>query len=313
MQKNIFHILLVGLLALNACNQPQLTSPSLEVTTPKTTYQVGEPVEFSFSGNPDFITFYSGEVGKRQAYVKRLSAEGTPTLQFTSARANGSQPNSLIILASNDFVGFGATTDESWQNVRNATWIDLTSQAKLSTGSSTSSGAIDLSSAMVVDKSTYIAFKYVGEVGSKQNKWTISNLKVSNELPDGTSYTLANHTSTAITNYGVNYGMSPGWRTYLGSASYNWSVSTTSLVITGATSDAAATVPAEAWAITGPIDLTRVSPDLGTFLKGMTTKETGYTYQYNTPGTYQASFVAANNLLGEEKQVVKTVTITVTE
>ena len=39
-----------------------------DVSLEAETFKVGEPVRFHFSGNPDFIIFYSGEKGNDYAY-----------------------------------------------------------------------------------------------------------------------------------------------------------------------------------------------------------------------------------------------------
>lgn len=53
-----------SLLWLVGCNEEeQVETPDFTASTPGTVFKVGEPVVFSFEGNPDFIIFYSGEPG----------------------------------------------------------------------------------------------------------------------------------------------------------------------------------------------------------------------------------------------------------
>ncbi|MFR4236049.1 MAG: DUF5017 domain-containing protein [Alistipes onderdonkii] len=40
-------------------------------------YEAGKEVYFNFSGNPDYITFYSGEVGHKYEYAGKIDGEGT--------------------------------------------------------------------------------------------------------------------------------------------------------------------------------------------------------------------------------------------
>jgi hypothetical protein len=314
MKKYLMMLLFTGSFLWMSCKKSELLDPSssFDVSVPKITYKVGDTVTFKLSGNPDLISFFSGVNGKRYQYLNRLTAVGTPKLVFSSALANGTQPNSLMVMISNNFAGLGTNTAGTVANIGSATWTDITSRAVLSTGSTVSSGSIDLSDIAAAEKPVYIAFKYVAAAGSIQNKWTITNFAVTNVLADGTIYTIANHTATAITNYGVAYNISPGWVSYLVSNTYPWAVSTSSLVITGATTAATAIAPAESWTFAGPIDLRRVSPDYGVGLKNSTTVLQSYPYIYTTAGTYTATFSAANDYKGKEIAVAKSVTLTIT-
>lgn len=294
-----------------------------------TSFKSADTVKFNFTGNPDNITFYSGEPGKRYAYINRVSAAGTSQLQFSTIRATGAQAGSLALMISSDFKGiatkmiFGVLTRDTVTtnaNIAAATWTDITSRAALSTGATTAvpAGIVDLSDFAKQGKPVYIAFKYIATAGSIQNKWTISALSLTNVLADGTSYTIGNLAAptTAITNYGnATYG--PGWAVSYDPAknanNYAWVYTAgTSLVITGATTAAAATAPAEAWAIMGPIDLNRVTPDAGVSLKAIAATLASYQYIYTQAGSYNAVFVASNTTVNGAKSAVKTVLLTIT-
>jgi len=318
-----------------ACKkQTDVMSVSFDVNStklngiPGTSFSITDTVNFNFINNPDIITFYSGEIGKRFDYKDRVSAKGTPQLQFSTIRANGSQASSLSLIASSDFKGIVAKTilgvvsrDTATTNVNiaAATWTDLTSRATLSTGGTTAvaSGIIDLTDLANLGKPVYLAFKYNAAAGSIQNKWTISGLSVNNLLGDGTVYTIAslNGPTTAITNYGqTTYG--PGWAVSYDPAKnankYAWLYTDkTSLVITGAATIAAATAPAEAWAIMGPVDLTRVTPDFGVGIKAISARLASYQYKYSTAGTYKAVFAASNNTISGSSAIIKNISLTI--
>ncbi|WP_066005826.1 DUF5017 domain-containing protein [Mucilaginibacter sp. PPCGB 2223] len=323
------------LLACVACNKDIAVKPvTFDVTSAKnngtasTTFSTKDTVQFNFTGNPDMITFFSGEPGKNYDYRNRVSATGTPQLQFSTILANGTQSGSLSLLVSSDFKGvatntiYGVLTRDTATtnaNIAAATWSDITSRATLSTGGTTAvaSGIIDLSDFLKQGKPVYIAFKYTATAGTIQNKWTISALSVNNVLADGTSYTIANLNAptTSFTNYGnITYG--PGWAVSYDPAKnankYAWVYTDkTSLVITGATTAALATGPAEAWAIMGPIDLTKVTPDMGVAIKAISATLSSYPYNYTTAGTYNAVFSASNNTNSATSSVVKKVTLTI--
>lgn len=282
---------LLALVAAAGCRKMEMIGVSFDVTTEKTTYKISEPVIFKLNGNPGTLTFYSGETGKRFEFAERVTADGTPLLQFTSLAANGAQTNTLSLVVSKNFKGIGADETATAANIAAATWTDITNRANLSAGASTASGAIDLSDFATDGNPVYIAFKYKSLAGSIQRKWTISGLTVVNKLTDGTQYTLVNLNNTAIANYGVSLTTSPGWVGARVANTYAWAISAgSSLTITGATTDAAATADSEAWVFSGPVYLDRVTPDRGAVIKNISTRITSYTYIYKTAGTYTAVF-----------------------
>lgn len=299
-----------------------------DVTVAKTngavsnTYTTADSLNFVFKGNPDVITFYSGEINRQYINKDRTSADGTPVLKFTSLRATGTQANSLALMISSDFKGIalkpGTTvrdTATTNANIASAQWSDLTSQATLSTGAATVSGDINLSSFANQGKPVYIAFKYVATAGTIQNKWTITLLTLTNKLADESIYTLGNlgAPNTEIKNYGaITY--SPGWWVSYdenkNANKYPWVFTAgTSLVITGAATAGAATAPAESWAIMGPINLKKVSPDIGVGLKSISAKLENYPYKYPSVTQSEPTFVASNNVVGSSAIVVKPLSI----
>jgi len=308
--------MVILVIVIGGCTESVLNTPSIDVSMTEVTYKVGKPVKFQLTDNPDFIYFYSGENGKRYEYASRVSASGISQMQFTSLRTNGKQDGSLKLMISSDFPGItvggdSISKDATIKKIAAATWTDITNRALLSTGSNTASGVIDLSDIAQSAKPVFIAFKYLASAGSIQNKWTISALTIKNTLADGTTYTLANTTSAAITNYGVATTFSPGWVFYTPANNYNWWLSSNNLLITGATTVVSATASAEAWTIMGPVDLNKVTPDVGTNLKGLDTRLSSYSYTYSTAGTYTATFVGATNNVYGKKEAVKQVQITV--
>jgi hypothetical protein len=215
-------------------------------------------------------------------------------------------------MISSDFTGIvPGDTAAVVAAIAKAGWTNITGRATLSTGTAVSSGKIDLSDFATAGKPVYIAFKYTGTKGSAYSKWTITNLTVTNSLADSTVYTIANlgAPTTAITNYGGT-SYSPGWVSYTVSNTYRWVVSAgTSLVITGATTDAAATADAEGWAIMGPLDLRKVTPDFGVPIKIISENmdKFPFTWQYTVPGNYTAAFVAFNVDIERSDSIVRTI------
>jgi hypothetical protein len=293
MHKIGYSLLLAVLLV--ACNKKEVPAPDMTVSLRTSNLHAGDTAFFDITGNPYNITFYSGEAGKQYKYRERTSAEGTPQLQFTSYMQNGSQTNTLQLLASTDFSG---TYDST--NIYKATWTDITSRAKLSTGTNnTASGIVDLSD-FVNGKPVYIAFKYTGvQNTSVQRTWTIPTLTIANVLKeDGSSQpvvgALADAVFTAVNMKGT---------------AVKWNITATQMQIAGGAANSPAT---ENWAVSKGLVLNRAIPDAGTSIKKIT--DNGITssfYVYKTAGTYTATFVAANTTIYNAKSQVKEVTVTV--
>jgi hypothetical protein len=311
MRINYITVALV-LFVFASCNKEiKLESLSFDAKPDAASYQVGDTTIFNFTGKPDNITFYSGVVGKRYDFRERTSADGVPQLQFTTALNTGMQPNSLSLLVSSDFTGAVNPSLDSATLV-SANWTDISSRAQWATsGTTVASGVVDLSDFAAAGRPVYIAFKYNADTGSIQNKWTIKKFSVRNVLNDGTAYTIDTlPVFTTVANYGNSSGL-PGWAAKTVANSYNWTLRDTALLITGATTIAAATEPAEAWAITGPINLKKVTPDAGTVIQNIANYLPSYSYVYSKPGTYEAVFVASNINASTQNSVVKKMAVTV--
>lgn len=86
------------------------TTCIFDVSLEAETFKVGEPVRFHFSGNPDFIIFYSGEKGNDYAYkdTDRIT-DSEMTFSFstttTSGTAGNPNPSRVPVCYSTDFSG----------------------------------------------------------------------------------------------------------------------------------------------------------------------------------------------------------------
>ena len=283
------------MLACFACSKEQLVkTPNLDVTLDKTSYAIGAPVTFNFSGEADIISFYSGVAGNDYKNRDRFRVDGKPQMQFTSYFQASTQPNTLRLLVSQDFTG---TYDA--ENLLKATWTDITSRATLSTGTdNTPSGVVDLSDLQTPDVPIYIAFKYAASKASAQPTWTIKNLAVDNKLPDGSSVSIAN---TANLTWGAINMLNPA-------KVWTYSISQLQFVTSAAGID-----ENEDWLISKPLQLDRVQRSFGINVKGSpTTKQTSYIFPgYTTAGTYTVTFEAINANLWDKKTTVQEFTITV--
>jgi hypothetical protein len=276
-----------------ACNKKTVEATGFSVKTDKDTYTLADTIRFSFTGNPYYLTFYSGEPYHKYEYIDRVTADGVPQLQFTSAITSGSKNDTLHLLVSADFSGVYDST-----SIYQATWTDI--KVKLAaTSTATSSGVIDLSQFATGDHPVYVAFKFTGTAGKPQRTWTIKSVALANVLADSTSYSLLGIAESTAGFKSVPM-KAPG---------VAWTISTSQLQIKGGTTTSSP--EAEGWVISKPLNLKKVLPDTGTPLKNMTTALSSFSYMYDVPGTYKATFVAANINRYDEKNDVKDVDITV--
>lgn len=266
---------------LMSCNKKEVVKLNFDVIPGRTTVYEGDTVTFSIYGNPDQVTFYSGENGFQYEHRERNQIEGVPSLQFTSYRQYGNQSNTLSVLISTDFSG-----NYTGEGIAAATWEDITSRATLSEGSdNTPSGLIDLSE--FADKGpVYLAFRYTGVGGTTQRAWTIKNLFVKNKVEDGSEYPIA-----TIANAGwVWVRLNPS------NSEQRWQITETQLQFTGGPDTYGSNL---GWVITKPLYLSKITPDTGVSLKNMSTRMDTYSYVFDKEGDYRATFVASNtNIYG---------------
>jgi hypothetical protein len=291
MQKLIIIATLIAFCA--ACNKKTVEATGFSVTTDKDAYALADTIRFSFTGNPYYLTFYSGEPYHKYEYCDRVTADGVPQLQFTSATTTGAGNDTLHLLVSTDFSGVYDST-----SIYQATWTDL--KVKLAASSTTTaSGVVDLSQFATGDHPVYVAFKFTGVTGKPQRTWTIKSVALANVLADSTSYSVL----------GIGESTAGFKSVAMKAPGVAWTISTTQLQIKGGTTTSSP--EAEGWVVSKPLNLKKVLPDTGTPLKNMTTTLSSFSYMYGAAGTYKATFVAANINRYDEKSDVKDVDITV--
>ena len=281
------------LFVLASCNKTLKIDPvSFEVTTALTSYKVGDTVNFMFKGQPDMITFYSGEPGHNYENRDRTIAKGAPQMQFTSYSQYGTQQNTLLLLVSTDFDGIYDSAD-----IYKATWTDITNKATLSTGGPDEpSGIIDLSPYVSDNKPIYVAYKYTGESSSTQKTWTIKDFQINLLQDDGSESSIADIVSA-------------GWKAVnIKNAQKVWSISASQLKIAGG---GGGTDDNEDWLITSPLNTNKVLPDVGVAIKDITMAMPGYSYVYTNAGSFKPVFVAVNATADGVKSTEKQLSITV--
>lgn len=300
MKSKYFGLLLCSLI-LGACNKVEVATPDFEVSTLTKSVKAGEELTFQFTGDPDQISFYSGEPLSDYTFKsgRTVSTEGLD-LSFTTTVQYGAQKDQLSILYSTDFSG-----NYTLEDIRKATWVDVTKDYALATGTTQKTwGPKDMESLMVDGKPIYIAFRYVGLPKSTDGvprTWTIRSFEL-NTMSDLGPLQVADHTGAGFKL--VQDGPIEPSRS---------SIASSSIVLRGNSVDQE--TPIDNWAITKPIMVGDIDmgPDRPTPIKGFVdTKSSDYKYIYTTPGTYKATFVASNANIYGAKEVIKQIEITVT-
>lgn len=314
--KKIIFLSVMAATFLSCKKYADVASLNFDVKTEKTTYKVGEQVNFEITGgDAQQITFYSGKVGNAYEYRdnKRIDQLNALYLAFdthNTATANEGFPKVMI---SSDFDG-----TYNFTNVKAANWQDMNAKfvfgapAVWQTGW-TSSGALNNIYDYVKDaKSFYIAYQYyvpdrtavVGAVPAAG--WRTRNNVLTGATKFGTTQTLASNAA----------------------ASWNWNLvlknplMTSRTVVSGTTillEPPASTSPYykqeyEVWAVSKKFDVNEI--DLGTD-KGVGLKQyvdpplNQHVTSYTTAGTYKVVFVASNTTASDSKQTIKEITLTI--
>jgi Domain of unknown function (DUF5017) len=256
--------------------------------------KVGDTARFAIEGNPDFITFYSGENGNNYDNRNRTTADSIiPQISFTSNVQNLSplHPNSLTLWVATNY-------SEDTFRIVEANWVDITARAVLSKGiSDTNSGVISLAD-FKNNESIYVAFKYntVAGVNAIQPTWTIKSFNHNNlSFPDSTL-----HNINTISN--------AGWQVAdLSNNSKRWTVSTSQLSLTG---DVAFANGHQDWAIV-KLFPKRVNSDLGIPIKQIFEKINSFAYPFTKAGKYKVVFVAKNNNFSNFSETLRSFEITI--
>ncbi len=299
MKHNYLYLSFLLLAIFSSCSKEKLTSPEFDVTTTSLTYKVGDPISFTITGNPDNLTFYSGEDGKNYKYKDRVNTAEIPKLTFTSYVQFGTGGLSLLVSTDFDEKRTGIATIAS---IQSATWTDITSRAKLSSGAdNTASDTVNLSDFLALKKPLTFAFKYLNEKSAtvRQRTWTIKNFKIESVEKDGKKVALIPSLDRGNW-FAVN----------VLNAANNWAITAAQLQMAGS-----ATLNAEEnedWVISRAIDLTSIKRDVGVAIKTVSTPLSTYTYSYTQPGTYKLVFEASNVYGDGEKKTVKEINLVIT-
>ncbi len=302
---------MIVIVVFASCDRAIELSPGLEdfdVRTEKTEYEVNEEVIFHFDGNPDMISFYSGELYNDYAYKEARLIELEKTLMsFSSARPvlTNSQESDFKVLVSTNFNNI-----YNYENVTAANWTDITSEFTYGTTVTyVPSGDYEVSELYEEGKPLYVAFRYNSkpqETYGPVRRFLIQGFQMLGQSMYG--------------NHILGDPMSSDFRLIEKSeeAKTTSALTTTYISFNGYTR----TLPTDpdpetdTWAITKVFDLDKLDkgPDRAVALKGNQDPEIrSHIHAFQEAGEYTVTFVATNANIDGSKQVVKQIKITVVD
>lgn len=301
--KKIF-LLGIVLLAITACNKIKLSKPDdFNVSVNGTKFTTKDTVLFTFDGNPNQITWYSGEATHVYDNRNRTSARQDSTLltfsTTTTAPSATTQPinlNNVSVLFSTDYNG---KLDPA--SIKAATWTDLSAKAKFATTTVTvASGNIHLEALQAGASNSYVAFKYISDTSttnSQARRWIVNAVSVKSFFKDTTNIVAKDFQTGGFNNIYSILNPTNTWVYANASLTFN--------------APLVASSKDEDWAISRPMNLNTIQSDFGVVLKNASVRLPLYKYVFKKPGTYVATFLGQNVTSDGALQVVKQFTITV--
>jgi plastocyanin len=312
MMKKILFIVLIATLMLSCKKFADAPTLNFDVTVAKTTYKVGEQVNFQITGGDAHqISFYSGKVGNAYAFKDTKRVDALKELYFSFETHNSPTANASIptVLISTDFNGI-----YDYENLSKATWVDMTSRfifgapAVFETGW-TSSTTQEIMALTEKGKPFYIAYKYIAPavpIGTVPSaNWRTRAHVLRGVTLFGTSMSLANYTTMAWKQIKKNPLATTG------------SVVSSSIMLFGAPTSISPyyRLEYEEWGISKKfqVDDIDLGVDYGTAIKQyVDTPISSYVTTYTAAGTYKVTFVANNTTAENSNQVLKELQITIT-
>lgn len=295
---------------------------------PTNTYRVGEPVVFNFEGNADYITFWSGDVGHEYRYRDRTtmpkSEFETCQLTFSLSRRSGSNTGDVQVYASDRFEGLAgdnAATDKATieaieaGNFADWTRLEVNEESKSGQWGTTTCNLLDVdgNGTALTDNFTLLIRWHPKDVTAQRNYYINTSLEVKFKNRESTSLS---YTDLQFVNFNMANEMAgKEYDTYstgskIGYLQYGQNAG--NIILNAIESGTMCPYLIDTWIFSTPMSLNLTSPDTGQSIKGVTDDVKSYSYTYDKPGTYTATFlVGTGNYQGESGIQTYEVTFTV--
>ena len=326
MNNKLLLLLLIVILSFASCYKDSPPSVNFNVTTPDSVYGINDTVVFSINGNPDDISFYSGDSGNNYALRNQTTKSGGSVNFSFQIRASNDSVFSAIangsfkVLVSNNFPGtYSTLTNDTAANSADsvlvnddATWTDVTSRFAIPASSANwplntyyLTPSVNIGDVITNPSNPLnIAFKYSADtthyMGS--NGISIGSLLLNSKFPDGTS-----------TSFNVVPGGSKSTTWYLTNATtspYPWVTSSTQIKVI----PKYGTTYTEDWAISNAFFPDAAQPDIAIPIKNIAQSQlTSFAYKFQQKGLHKVFFVASNNRVGGTSQTVREIDLDITQ
>lgn len=362
------YFILLSVLTLASCNKEMtkgLEDVSVSVTPGENitveglvvTVKRGQPVEFNIAGAPDFVTFYSGELGHQYAfrdrYESRIEDIVSSKFKFNIYVGSKTKENTIDVfyaytdeengvegfpgLSKTDFDADSTLVDDFYLNNKWKRLNDKDEYKNLETNV-VKSKPIEFDVKDYIGKNLVIAIAYNADRQTNTNatvqpKYFFDSMCIENELLNDTTTTqyAGNFMFTALNfNHDYNYAKSiktddnPDGNDWTGVSNYipeNLAYGTVTANVPGLWnmsgvangnfyihSTAKDYEWKTAWLVSDPINILACEPDQGESIKNLSQDVTSYTYTYNKPGTYKATFVFNNvNYKHDDNKIINVV------
>jgi hypothetical protein len=327
MKISILSILSLFLLFFTACEnglEKNITSFDVTAASVGSTWsgdtlivKKATAVDFTFAGDADLITFFSGETDHKYSEdnLNRISENliSNSRLQFLNTPTDGIIPGTLKVYISTTFNGLvknNKVLDSTAVVTHN--WVDITDSCKLSSTSGIASSSVySLKKYMNERLRLTVAFKYKTDQNTAvQPSWSIKDFKIVCKYTAGDSLLFRavgmGFTPLDMYNYTTAYANSSSKAGSWNTGGFIASPSELKIL----KSDVG-TAMHEDWLISNPIVVNGRTPDTGLPVKPISNVVDNYQYKFSTAGVYTTSFLAQKVNYVSADKVLKNIIIKV--
>lgn len=283
------------------------------------TVKKGTPVTFNLAGNPDFMTFFSGEDGHKYQYRDRQTIDPSQikssmlTIALYYEYGKTEMVESKIYL-SDDFSGlykddFLADSLLVEQYEKDGRWQSLVPNEELGYEFPASVGGgngrtYTFDMTPYLNKTLTLAIRYKGMDNSAvQPRLYFTKMHFTNELKVGSvstfgassfGFTPVNMKNRCNLEDQASMTKEREYGTVTGGVSGIWNLQNIGTESFYLHSSAAGKPLKYSWLVSGPITVNSCEPDHGVKIKDITQSLDSYTYTYDEIGIYNATFLARN-------------------
>ncbi len=282
------------------------------------TAKKGTPIEFILSGDPDFLTFFSGEAGSKYLYRERETIDPSliksSTLDFLLWFQYGNPVTTVEkhIYIADDFTGlykndFAADSVLIEQFEKDGKWKELVPQdgfPTASVGSNAQATPYSIDMKEYMGKRIAIAVCYRGINNTMaQSRMYFEQMRITNVMTNGqvAEFYAGSFGFTPINmmnkwNLKDQVSMTTGreYGTVTNNTSGIWNMTGVGGGSFFIHSSNASDPLKYSWLVSDLITINSCSPDRGTKIKDITQRLASHTYTYNEVGIYNVTFLARN-------------------